>query len=149
DVAAFGDAKGFAYAGFKGLDRNGDGLLDQSEVCAAPMPIDPVPVPKPSTGTGTGQCGSLFDTWDGDGDQTITFDEYADAKWAELKFIKAPSAEDEKATRARFFAEAKQFDANGNGSLDFVEFLKICPVYVPNSVAITNGATSLTPALTK
>jgi Ca2+-binding EF-hand superfamily protein len=139
DVEAYGDAKGFAYAGFSSLDRNGDGVLDQSEVCQAPTPVDPRPLPAPSASPDSGQCGSLFDTWDADGDQSISFDEYADAKWQELKFIKAPTAEEEAATRARFQAEAKQYDVNGSGNLDFIEFLKVCPVYVPNSINVGTG----------
>ena len=78
-----------------------------------------------------GTCAKLFASYDTNQDGFVDIAEYAQGRWSELRFIKAPTPDEEKRQRATFEAQAKLYDANGDGKLNLLEFLVICP---------TNGA---------
>lgn len=105
------------YAEFQKRDINGDGSLDYAERnCTGgikPPPAD-------------NGCGATFKGWDVDGDGKLTPQEYADGKWSEIRFIQAPTKEEEARMRESFYSEFKSRDRNGDARLSYDEFVATC-----------------------
>lgn len=120
--------KDIAYTMFTKLDRNGDGQLYGDELCNNLPPVAP-PV------TVGSNCGQVFDKYDTNHDGYLSYDEYAEGRWSQIAFIKAPGAAAEASMKASFRTEAGKYDADGDGQLSLAEFIVACPTgsVVPNN----------------
>lgn len=116
-----------AYQQFQALDVNGDGQIDQDEATQWCHPeSNPTPTPLPSIPGDLG-CGPTFDRFDTNHDGFVSYDEYAEGRYQQLAYFKAPSLSEIAATKAGFRQEAAQFDADGDGQLSLSEFIVACP----------------------
>jgi Ca2+-binding EF-hand superfamily protein len=105
-----------AYAEFQKRDTNGDGSLDQAERgCTGgvkPAPND--------------ACAAGFKDLDADRDGFLSPEEYVNGKWGQIRFIQAPTKEEEQRMRDSFRSEFKAHDFSGDARLSYDEHAALC-----------------------
>lgn len=84
------------------------------------------PAPRLSTAPAPEGCLADFDAFNVRKDTTLDYDEYVDGKWGKLRFVKAPTAEEEAAMKAGFRREAEAADKDHDGRLTREEFAATC-----------------------
>jgi Ca2+-binding EF-hand superfamily protein len=112
------DYKDNLTAELKGKDGNRDGVITYVELCGDKPPTES---PKPQT-----SCEKEFASFDVNGDGFVSYEEYVNGKWGQLRFVKAPTADEEAKTKAGFKADASKLDGNQDGKLSFEEYAKGC-----------------------
>ncbi len=84
--------------------------------------------PTATTGTpASAECLAAFDRYNVDKDTTLSYDEFVAGKWGDIRFIKAPTAQEEADAKARFRADAEKADADKDGRLARAEYATTCP----------------------
>ncbi|MDB5101729.1 MAG: calcium-binding protein LPS1-beta-like [Cyanobacteria bacterium RYN_339] len=114
--------KDTVYAEFKGKDRDGNGSLTFDEACQG-QPTTQPPTTQPPANTA---CDGDFVAFDANRDKQVSIEEYVNGKWGQLRFIKAPTPEEEASARANFKAMAVKLDVNQDGQLSIDEFRRGC-----------------------
>lgn len=71
-------------------------------------------------------CEKDFIAFNVNKDTFIDYSEYEAGKFAKVRFVKAPTPQEEAAMKAGFRKEAEAADANKDGRLTREEFLKTC-----------------------
>lgn len=107
-------------ASLLGCDANAQ-LVATAGASASPSPAAPSPTASPDA-----FCTGSFDRYDVDKDTFLSADEFVAGKWGDLRFIKAPTAQEEADAKARFRADAGKADADKDGKLSRTEFLATC-----------------------
>lgn len=85
----------------------------------------PSDVPQSTTTVSNG-CDADFAAFDTDKSGKLNADEYADGRYSQVRFIKAPTADEVAAMKEGFRQEHKAKDADGDGALDLTEFRTTC-----------------------
>ena len=100
-----------------------DWLLALTLVAAAPAPrpheVD-FPIPSPAA------CDEQFKAFDGNKDGVMSFKEYVDGRWSQLRFVQAPTEAQIRMHKRRYSEQATWADANKDGTLSRAEHRKLC-----------------------
>ena len=109
----------------------GDGLLDGTEMCGIPAAYLPKPKPTPTpkpTPSPTPAVGCLADfvNWDLNQDGGLDYREFAEGKFARIRFFKAPTEAEVASMKAGFQEEAARLDTNQDKQLSKDEFAAAC-----------------------
>ena len=129
-AAVMPDAEEFARL-FASMDHDGDGLLDGTEMCGIPAAYLPKPKPTPTpkpTPSPTPAVGCLADfvNWDLNQDGGLDYREFAEGKFARIRFFKAPTEAEVASMKAGFQEEAARLDTNQDKQLSKDEFAAAC-----------------------
>lgn len=100
------------------------GCLLVLAVAAAPAPapraVFDFPTPSPA------DCERLFVAYDVDHNGTLTYKEYADGQWGQLRFAMAPTEAQIRMHMKRYMAQAAVADTNHNGTITRAEHQAFC-----------------------
>lgn len=96
-----------------------------TEKAASPSPKVST-APNPAGGIMSVECAADFEKFNVRKDTTLDYDEYVDGRYGEVRFVKAPTAQEEAAMKAGFRKEAETADADKDGKLTHDEFATTC-----------------------
>lgn len=94
---------------------------------ATPTPTPSASTQAPPGPSPDGACAASFDRYNVDKDTFLSADEYVAGRWGDLRFVKAPTAEEERAAKDGFRADHARADADKDGKLTRAEFAASCP----------------------
>lgn len=115
-----------------GCSANATVTAGTPEASASPSPTatataSPSASPSPvASQAPASACLAAFDAYNTDKDTFVSLDEYVAGRWSDLRFIKAPTAEEETTTKNGFREEARQADKNNDGRLSREEYAATC-----------------------
>ncbi|MFN3429323.1 MAG: hypothetical protein ACK46X_05165 [Candidatus Sericytochromatia bacterium] len=94
---------------------------------ASPASVTPASTPAPEApATPSASCLADFDAFNVEKDTTLSYDEYVNGRWGQVRFIKAPTPAEEAAMKDGFRADARKADQDGDGKLTRTEFGTTC-----------------------
>ena len=89
--------------------------------------VAPASTPAPeAAATPSAACLADFDAFNVDKDTMLSYDEYVDGRWGQVRFIQAPTPAEEAGMKEGFRADAKKADHDGDGRLTRTEFGTTC-----------------------
>jgi hypothetical protein len=82
--------------------------------------------PNPAGGIEPTLCDQDFDKFDADESNALSYDEYVNGRYGQIRWFKAPTAKEEADMKATLAAEAKAADENDDQKLSREEYATTC-----------------------